>query len=107
MTPTPTQSCTRGNGVVIIVSVVVVIVAVATTAVTLISVTVCLRRKIKKIDMAGNVAQGRNQEDIELSSNTAYTSTAIGGGTKNDNRKQVVATSSNIPVVDNQAYGLV
>ena len=94
---------------IITVSVIVVIIAVAATvAVTLISVIVCLRRKIKKIpDTTGNVAQGRNQEDIELSSNTAYTSTAIGGGTKDDDGKQVVATSSNIPVVDNQAYGLV
>ena len=94
---------------VIIVSVIVVIIAVAAVlAVTLISVTVCLRRKIKKIDTAGNVAQGRNQEDVELSSNTAFTSTAIGGDTKNDDGKEVVATSSNnIPVVDNQAYGLV
>ena len=79
----------------------------------IISVTVCLRRRSKKklLINTENVAYGMG---LELKDNVTYTSTATGGGTKDDegnydyvSRDEVTATSSNFSMSANQAYGLV
>ena len=78
----------------------------------IISVTVCLRQRSKKklLINTENVAYGKG---LELKDNVAYTSTATGGGTKDDegnydyvSRDEVTATSSDLSMSANQAYGL-
>ena len=81
----------------------------------LISVTVCLRqRKKKELITTENVANGTSQVNTELNNNIAYTSTATGEETKDDDekydyvsRRDITATLSNVPVAVNQAYGVV
>ena len=79
----------------------------------IVSVTVCLRQRSKKklLINTENVAYGKG---LELKDNVAYTSTATGGGTKDDegnydyvSRDEVTATSSDLSMSANQAYGLV
>ena len=83
----------------------------------LISVTVCLRlrsQKKKLLITTENVAYGTSSVNMELKDNIAYTSTATGEETKDDDgkydyvsRSDVTATPSNVPVAVNQAYGVV
>ena len=83
----------------------------------LIPVTVCLRqrkRKKKLLITTENVAYGTSSANVELKDNIAYTSTATGEETKDDDgkydyvsRSDVTATPSNVPVAVNRAYGVV
>ena len=78
-----------------------VVIITAAAALILIPVTLCLRGKMhKKVpDTIGDAAQGINQDNFELESNTAYVLTPGGDGAKDDDGKyvessEVVATSS-------------
>ena len=83
----------------------------------LISVTVCLRQRSQKKKLlitTENVAYGTSSVNMELKDNIAYTSTATGEETKDDDgkydyvsRNDVTVTTSNVPVAVNQAYGVV
>ncbi|CAI8024638.1 hypothetical protein GBAR_LOCUS14308 [Geodia barretti] len=108
-----TESGTTGSEVYIFVGVSVGVVVLLAAGLIIISVTVCLRQRSKKklLINTENVARGMG---LELKDNVAYTSTATGGGTKDDagnydyvSRDEVTATSSDLSMSANQAYGLV
>ena len=113
----PTQQGSRGHGVSIIVGVAVGVVVLIAAALVLISLTVCLRRRTRKTlaITAENTANGVSGEEIELSGNTAYSTTAAGDRATDDEEKYEYVTrsdvtahpSSTVAVSDNQAYGLV
>ncbi|CAI8055763.1 hypothetical protein GBAR_LOCUS30408 [Geodia barretti] len=108
-----TESGTTGSEVYIFVGVSGLVVVLIAASLIIISVTVCLRQRSKKklLINTENVAYGMG---LELKDNVAYTSTATGGGTKDDegnydyvSRDEVTATSSDLSMSANQAYGLV
>ena len=90
-------------------------------AVIVISLVVCLkkRQKVDKTDIvnvADNVAYGTSKDRMELSENIAYGTTTFRGKedgyvstTVNDitSPNEAYATTDNVPVVNNQAYGMV
>ena len=100
-----------------------VVLIVATVIV--ISLIVCLkkRQKVDKTDIvnvADNVAYGTSEDRMELSENIAYGTTTFRGKedgyeyvstTENDieistSPNEAYATTDNVPVVNNQAYGM-
>ena len=102
----------------------VVMVLIAAAAVIVISVTVCLRkRKSKRFNtLTDNVAYGVSMNEMELSTNAAYTATSY-SNTLQDRAYDYVTTTdmihittapneayvrtSDVPVSSNQAYGMV
>ena len=85
-----------GVGVAVGVAVVVLIAAVLI----LISVTVCLRQRSQKKKLlitTENAAYGTSQVNMELKDNIAYTSTATGEETKDDDGKYDYVSRSDVP----------
>ena len=98
-----------------------VVLIVATVIV--ISLIVCLkkRQKIDIVNVADNVAYGTSKDRMELSENIAYGTTTFKGNedgyeyvsttVNNDidittSPNEAYGTTDNIPVVNNQAYGM-
>ena len=91
-------------------------------AVIVISLIVCLKRRKKMVNVADNAAYGTNKDRMELSENIAYGTTTFNGNedpyeyvstTVNTDidittsANEAYAATDNVPLVNNQAYGMV